>query len=82
MTQKARMSMTQGRLNKEKGQKHSVSMSRLAVKHVRVVKTVVLKMTIYILPTKTRGCGPQSPEADENDENPSAKTRVCQEHRF
>ena len=31
--------------------------------------------------TKTRGCAPQSPETDENDENsgcPSDKTRVCQ----
>ena len=43
------------------------------------------KMTIYILPTKTRGCAPQSPETDENDENggcPSDKTRVCQEQGF
>ena len=39
----------------------------------------------YIVPTKTRGCAPQSPETDEIDENggcPSDKTRVCQEHRF
>ena len=43
------------------------------------------KMTIYILPTKTRGCAPQSPETDENDENdgcPSGKTRVCQKQGF
>ena len=43
------------------------------------------KMTIYILPTKTRGCAPQSPETDENDENggcPSDKTRVCQKQGF
>ena len=42
-------------------------------------------MTIHILPTKTRGCGPQSPETDESDENggcPSDKTRVCQEQGF
>ena len=43
------------------------------------------KMTVYILPTKTRGCAPQSPETDENDENggcPSDKTRVCQKQGF
>ena len=43
------------------------------------------KMTIYILPTKRRGCAPQSPETDENDENggcPSDKTRVCQKQGF
>ena len=43
------------------------------------------KMTFYILPTKTRGCAPQSPETDENDENggcPSDKTRVCQQQGF
>ena len=43
------------------------------------------KMTIYILPTKTRGCAPQSPETDENDENgecPSDKTRVYQKQGF
>ena len=43
------------------------------------------KMTIDILPTKARGCAPQSPETDENDENggcPSDKTTVCQKHRF
>ena len=43
------------------------------------------KMTIYILPTKTRGHAPQSPETDENDENggcPSDKTRVCQKQGF
>ena len=42
------------------------------------------KMTTYILPTKTRGCAPQTPETDENDENggcPSDKTIVCQKHR-
>ena len=42
-------------------------------------------MTIYILPTKTRGCAPQSPETDENDENGgclSDKTRVCQKKGF
>ena len=41
------------------------------------------KMTIYVLPTKTRG--PQSQETDENDENggcPSDKTTVCQKHCF
>ena len=43
------------------------------------------KMTLNILPTKTRGCAPQSPETDEHAENggyPSDKTTVCQEHRF
>ena len=43
------------------------------------------KMTIYILPTKTRGCASQSPEADDNDENggcPSDKTRVFQKQGF
>ena len=43
------------------------------------------KMTIYILPTKTRGCAPQSPETNGNDENgrcPSDKTRVCQKQGF
>ena len=43
------------------------------------------KMTVYILPTKTRGCAPRSPETDENDENggcPSDKTRVCQKQGF
>ena len=43
------------------------------------------KMTIYILPTKTRGCAPQGPETDENDANggcPSDKTRVCQKQGF
>ena len=42
-------------------------------------------MTVYILPTKTRGCAPQSPETDEDDENggcPSDKTRVCQKQGF
>ena len=42
-------------------------------------------MTIYILPTQTRGCAPQSPETDENDENggcPSGKTRVFQKQGF
>ena len=43
------------------------------------------KMTVYILPTKTRGCAPQSPETGENDENGgclSDKTRVCQRQGF
>ena len=51
----------------------------------QVVLTKMAKMTIYILPTKTRGCAPQSPETDENDENggcPSDKTRVCQKQGF
>ena len=33
-----------------------------------MVLTKLAKMMIYILTTKTRGCAPQSPEADENDE--------------
>ena len=40
------------------------------------------KMTVYILPTKTRGCAPQSPETDENGGCPSDKTRVCQKQGF
>ena len=43
------------------------------------------KMTICTLPTKTRDCAPQSPAADENDENdgcPSDKTTVCQKHSY
>ena len=43
------------------------------------------EMTIHILPTKTRGCAPRSPEADENNKNggcPSDKTTVCQKHCF
>ena len=35
--------------------------------------------------THKRGCAPQSPETDENDENggcPSDKTRVCQKQGF
>ena len=38
-----------------------------------------------VLPTKTRGCAPHSPETDENDENggcPSDKTTVCQKRRL
>ena len=50
-----------------------------------VLTKKMAKMTIDILPTKTRGCGPQSPETDENDENggcPSDKTRVCTKPGF
>ena len=49
----------------------------------QVVRRKVAKMTIYILPTKTRGCRPQSPETDGNDENggcPSDKATVCENH--
>ena len=72
--------------------------SRISWCKFRVVKTVFLsptenrwfwrkmaKMTIYILPTKTRGCAPHSPETDEKDENggcPSDKTRVYQKQSF
>ena len=40
---------------------------------------------LHSTPTKTRGCAPQSPETDENDENggcPSDKTRVYQKQGF
>ena len=33
------------------------------------------EMTIYILPTKTRGCAPQSPETKGNDENNVPQTK-------
>ena len=38
------------------------------------------KVTICILPTKTRGCAAQSPETDENDENGGLSLR--QNHRL
>ena len=59
--------------------------SVLAPYRRQVILTKMAKMTIYILPTKTRGCASQSPETNENDENggcPSDKTRVCQKQGF
>ena len=42
-------------------------------------------MTIHILPIKTRGFAPHTPDIDENNENGgchSSKTSVRQKHRF
>ena len=58
----------------------------LCRKHVVLTKkTKNTKITICILPAKTRGCAPQSPENDENVENggcPSDNPTVCQKRRF